>query len=142
MARQMTSRRGISRGELARLTGVNHETIRYFERIGILADPPRTEGGHRLYDDSHVRALSFIRRARGLGFAPDEVRAILDLGGPGQASCAEVHQIAAHHLDQVREKIADLVELERLLAETVEHCSGGMTPECAVIDMLSTGDPG
>lgn len=126
----------ITRGELARRTGVNAETIRYFERIGILAAPQRTEGGHRIYDQDHVRALGFIRRARGLGFTPDEVRAIVDLGGPGKAACADVREIASHHLDQVRSKIADLVEIERLLARTIEQCSGRADAECAVINMI------
>lgn len=131
-----TTRRTLSRGELARRTGVNGETIRYFERIGILSTPQRTEGGHRVYDEGHVRTLSFVRRARGLGFAPDEVRAILDLGGPGKACCAEVQDIAERHLEQVRAKIADLLDIERLLAATVERCSGESDPDCAVIDMI------
>ena len=129
---------GITRGELARRTGVNLETIRYFERVGILAAPPRTEGGHRIYDDTHVRTLGFVRRARNLGFTPEEVRAILDLGGPGRAPCAEVREIAAHHLEQVRSKIADLMEIERLLATTIKRCSGEADPECAVIEMIET----
>ena len=133
--------RTLSRGELARCTGVNSETIRYFERIGILSTPPRTEGGHRVYDEGHVRTLSFVRRARGLGFAPDEVRAILDLGGPGKACCAEVQDIAERHLEQVRVKIADLLEIERLLAATIERCSGGSDPDCAVIDMIEHPKP-
>ena len=127
---------GITRGELAKRTGVNAETIRYFERIGVLATPQRTEGGHRIYDQGHVRALGFIRRARGLGFTPDEVRAIIDLGGPGKATCAEVRNIAAHNLEQVRAKLADLVEIERLLAMTIDDCSGRPDAECAVIDMI------
>ena len=127
---------GLSRGELARRTGVNLETIRYFERVGMLAAPARTEGGHRIYGEEHVRALWFIRRAREIGFTPEEVRAILALGGPGKAGCAEVRDIAAHHLEQVRTKMADLAKIERLLATTIEHCSGGNAPECAVIDML------
>lgn len=129
---------GLSRGELARRTGVNLETIRYFERTGILPAPPRTEGGHRVYDESHVRTLGFVRRARGLGFTPDEVRTIIELGGPERAPCAEVRQIAAHHLQQVRSKIADLVEIERLLAETIDHCSGNPEPQCAVIEMIES----
>lgn len=123
-------------GELSRRTGVNIETIRYFEKVGIIAAPPRTEGGHRVYDDEHVRALGFIRRARELGFTPHEVRAILNLGGPGKACCDEVREIAAHHLEQVRVKMADLAQLERLLASTIDHCSGGTAPDCAVIDMI------
>lgn len=130
------SARRITRGVLARLTGVNSETIRYFERIGILAAPERTEGGHRVYDKGHVRTLGFVRRARSLGFTPGEVRAILDLGGPGRAPCAEVRDIAERHLVQVRAKIADLAEIERLLAATIEHCSGQANPECAVIEMI------
>lgn len=126
----------ITRGELARRTGINIETIRYFEKIGVLAAPERTEGGHRIYDEGHVRTLGFVRRARNLGFSPQEVRAILALGGPGKAGCAEVRTIAEHHLGQVRAKLADLVELERLLAATVEHCSGKAAPECAVIDLI------
>lgn len=136
MAARIQRSSGLTRGELARRTGVNLETIRYFERVGILPAPPRTEGGHRVYDDSHVRTLGFIRRARNLGFTPDEVRAILELGGPGQARCGEVRGIAVLHLDQVRAKIADLIEIERLLAGTIERCSGEASPECAVIEMI------
>lgn len=128
--------RRITRGELARRTGVNIETIRYFENIGVLAAPERTEGGHRIYDEGHVRTLAFVRRARNLGFAPQEVRAILALGGPGKDDCAEVRTIAEHHLDQVRAKLADLAELEKLLAGTVKHCSGEAAPECAVMDLI------
>lgn len=126
----------ISIGELSRLSGVNIETIRYFEKIGTIAAPPRTEGGHRVYGEDHVRALGFIRRARELGFSPDEVRAILNLGGPGRARCGEVREIAAHHLKEVRTKMADLAEIERLLASTIEQCSGGSDSDCAVIDMI------
>ena len=129
---------GLSRGELARRTGVNLETIRYFERIGILPEPPRTEGGHRVYDDSHVRTLGFVRRSRRLGFSTEEVRAILGLGGPGGASCADVREIAARHLEQVRSKIADLIEIERLLAATIEQCSGSPEPACAVVEMIES----
>jgi len=126
----------ISRGDLSRRTGVNIETIRYFEKVGLLTAAPRTQGGCRVYGEQHVRALTFIRRARELGFTPDEVRAILNLGGPGEACCDEVREIALHHLEKVRLKMADLAKLERLLASTVERCTGGHVPECAVIDML------
>lgn len=130
--------RRLTRGELARRTGVNSETIRYFERIGMLPTPERTEGGHRIYEERHVRTLRFVRSARSLGFTSHDVRAILELGGPGRAPCAEVRDIAAHHLEQVRAKIADLVELERLLTSTIEHCSGQPNAECAVMDMIET----
>jgi len=125
-------------GALARRTGVNIETIRYFERVGLLDKPDRTEGGHRVYSEQHIRALSFIKRSRDLGFAQDEVRAILNLGGPDGACCDEVREIASRHLEKVRHKIADLARLEHLLATTVERCSGGHVPNCPVIDMLDS----
>jgi len=139
MARQSRRIRRVTRGELARLTGVNAETIRYFERIGMLPVPARSEGGHRLYDDEHERVLIFIRRARRLGFTPEEVRAILDIGGPGKAACAQVRDIAQHHLGQVRAKIADLLEVEKLLAATIARCSGDADPQCAVVAMIQEG---
>lgn len=136
---QVTSSRAeaLAIGELSRLTGVNIETIRYYEKIKLLPAPLRTEGGHRLYGPRERQTLAFIRRARELGFTLDEIRALLDLGGPGKVSCAEVREIAAHHLDDIRAKIADLKKLERLLASTIAKCSGRKVPECPVIDILS-----
>lgn len=132
----------ITIGDLSRRTGVNIETIRYFEKVGLLTTPPRTEGGHRVYDETHLRSLGFIRRARELGFTPAEVRAILTLGGPDGASCDDVRGIAEHHLQQVRTKMADLAQIERLLALTIEQCAGGDASECAVIEMIEDQPPG
>ena len=128
-------------GQLSRRTGVKVETIRYFEKVGLITPPPRTEGGHRVYGDDHLRALGFIRRARELGFSPDEVRGILALGGPGAATCREVQEIATCHLETVRRKMADLGRLEALLASTIERCSGDAVPQCAVIDMIEESPP-
>src|SRR6266571_6220818 len=109
MRRITTSRaeqpEGKSIGELSRLTGVNIETIRYYEKIKMLRPPPRTEGGRRVYGPAETRVLAFIRRGRELGFGLDEIRALLALGAPGKASCADVRKIAAHHLDDIRTKI-------------------------------------
>src|SRR4030095_13201268 len=93
---------GVPIGELSRLTGVNIETIRYYEKIGMLPAPPRTEGGHRVYGSKETRILAFIRRGRELGFTLEQIRALLNLGGPGTASCAEVREIAKHHIDDIR----------------------------------------
>jgi MerR family transcriptional regulator, mercuric resistance operon regulatory protein len=123
-------------GKLSRLTGVNIETIRYYERVGMLPPPRRTASGRRIYGAAEARTLAFIRRARELGFALAEIRALLALGAPGNASCAEVREIAAHHLARIRAKIADLEKLEGLLAGTVAKCSGRRVPECPVIDVL------
>ena len=128
---------GLTIGELSRLTSVNIETIRYYEKIKILPAPPRTEGGHRVYGPTEMRTLAFIWRARELGFTLDEIRALLDLGGPEKASCAEVRKIAAHHLQHIRGKIADLMKLERLLAKTIARCSGKTAPDCPVIEILN-----
>jgi MerR family mercuric resistance operon transcriptional regulator len=141
---QVTSSRAqaLAIGELSRLTGVNIETIRYYEKIKLLPAPLRTAGGHRLYGPRERRTLAFIRRARELGFTLDEIRALLELGAPGNASCTEVKAIASHHLNDTRAKIADLKKLERLLASTISKCSGRKVPECPVVDILdvSTGE--
>ncbi len=123
-------------GELSRLSGVKTETIRYYEQIRMLAPPPRTAGGRRVYGSTDLRILVFIRRSRELGFSLDEIRALLRLGGPEKASCREVREIATHHLEDIRTKLADLKKLERLLATTVAKCSGSTAPDCPVLDIL------
>jgi MerR family transcriptional regulator, mercuric resistance operon regulatory protein len=123
-------------GELSRLSGVNIETIRYYERVKMLAPPPRTASGRRVYDLQDLRILVFVRRSRELGFSLDAIRALLRLGGPEKASCREVREIAAHHLEDIREKLRDLQKLEHLLARTVARCSGRTAPDCPVLDIL------
>ena len=123
-------------GGLSRLSGVNIETIRYYERIKMLRPPPRTPSGRRVYGSSDLRTLSFIRRSRELGFSLNEIRALRRLGGPEKASCREVREIATHHLGDIRAKLSDLQKLERLLAKTIARCSGNRVPDCPVLDIL------
>lgn len=123
-------------GKLAFAAGVNLETVRYYERIGLMPKPARTNSGHRAYEEAHVRRLAFIRRARELGFGIDDIRALLALAEPARGSCAEVRGIAQAHLDEVPAKLADLAKLERILAETIARCSGDPAPPCPVLDML------
>ena len=138
MAKITSSRaNGLSIGELAKRTGVNIETIRYYERIDLLPAPPRTPGGRRSYAESHVRVLTFIRRGRELGFPIDDIRTLLGLAEPGDTSCGEVEKIARAHLESVKAKIADLTRLERVLSETVSQCRGDDAPSCPVLDVLS-----
>lgn len=128
-------------GELSRLSGVNIETIRYYERIKMLPAPPRTASGRRVFGTTELRVLAFIRRSRELGFSLDEVRALLRLGAPGLGSCSKVKEIATHHLEDIRAKLSDLKKLERLLAKTVSQCSGKTAPECPVLDILDIQRP-
>lgn len=123
-------------GELSRRTGCNIETIRYYERIGLLPRPDR-RGRYRQYDHADVSSLAFIRRARDLGFTLDEIRALLRLAAGGRAACAEVRGVAAAHLADVRERIADLRAMERALAAAVRQCESGQQPVCPLIDALS-----
>ena len=122
-------------GELSRRTGCNIETIRYYERIGLMPAPPR-RGRYRSYDRDHVARLGFVRRARELGFTLDEVRALLGLAVGGHASCAEVRNLAASHLKDVRARIADLKRMERVLADSVRACDAGQDPGCPLIEAL------
>ncbi|MBZ0146705.1 MAG: helix-turn-helix domain-containing protein [Pseudorhodoplanes sp.] len=133
---------GLTIGKLSQLTGVNIETIRYYEKIKVLPKPSRTESGRRIYGPMERRILAFVRRSRELGFSLDEVRALLRLGGPEKASCREVRELAAHHLDDIRARIGDLRKLERLLAKTVAQCTGTTAPECPVLDILDVQRPG
>jgi MerR family transcriptional regulator, mercuric resistance operon regulatory protein len=123
-------------GELSRLSGVNIETIRYYERIKMLPAPRRTASGRRVYTASELRMVAFIRRARELGFSLNEIRALLHLGAPAMASCREVKVIATQHLEDIRTKLLDLKKLERLLAKTVARCSGKKVPNCPVLNIL------
>ena len=118
-------------GEMSKHSGVNIETIRYYERIEMLPPPPRTASGRRVYDTTDLRILVFIRRSRELGFSLDEIRALLRLGGPAKASCREVREIAARHLEDIRAKLNDLNKLERLLSKTIARCSGKTAPDRA-----------
>src|ERR1700732_3676575 len=123
-------------GELSKQSGVNIETTPYHDPIKMLAPPPRTASGRRVYDSTNLRILVFVRRARELGFSLDEIRALLRLGGAVKDSCREVREIAAHHLEDIRAKLSDLKKLERLLAKTVARCSGKTAPDCPVLDIL------
>lgn len=132
----MAGARALTIGRLAQDAGVNLETVRYYERIGLMPKPDRTPGGHRSYTAEEGRRLAFIRRARELGFGLDDIRALIALAQPGRTSCAEVQAIAAAHLETVRAKMADLARLEAALAGTVDRCRGDTAPSCPVIEVL------
>jgi MerR family mercuric resistance operon transcriptional regulator len=128
--------RGLRRGELARRTGCNLETIRYYEKIGLLPEPPRRANGYRAYDDVHVSRLRFILRGRELGFGIEEIRGLLMLVAGENRTCGEVKQRTELHLADVRGKIADLQRIERVLSSTAAQCSGRDVPDCPILEAL------
>ena len=126
----------LSIGELSRETGCHVETIRYYEKRGLLPEPPRTAGGHRIYGPEHLRRLSFILRARELGFSIARVADLLRLADQQEPDCETVRGLTAEHLDEVRSKITDLQRLEQVLEQIVTRCGEGRAPECPIIDAL------
>lgn len=124
-------------GDLSKATGVNIETIRYYERIGLMPKPPRTGGGQRVYDGVGLGRLRFIRRSRELGFSLDEIRALLKLADGGGYSCGEVRQMALAHVEDIRRKVFDLRRMERVLRNMAAKCDGGTVPACPILEALS-----
>lgn len=123
-------------GELAKTAECKVETIRYYEKIGLLRNPERTEGGYREYADIHLRRLVFIRRSRELGFTIEEIRVLLELVDGGSYTCGDVQALTMEHLENIRQKIVDLKKLEKSLAKIASQCSGEKVPQCPVIDAL------
>lgn len=129
--------KAITIGELSRDGGVKITTIRHYERIGLMPSPPRTEGGRRLYEVRHVGRLNFIRHARELGFAVEEVRALLKLADTPELSCKSVEAIARQRLRAVDDKIGSLKRLRTELSRMIGRCEGGRIAECRIVDALS-----
>jgi MerR family mercuric resistance operon transcriptional regulator len=123
-------------GDLSRQTGCNIETIRYYERIGLMPAPPR-RGRYRSYGPEDIARLVFVRRARELGFTLNEARALLGLAAGGQASCTNARDLAARHLQDVRTRISDLRRMERVLSTAVRGCDAGDAECCPLIAALS-----
>lgn len=124
-------------GNLSRATGCKIETIRYYEKIGMLPKPRRTHGGYRIYTQGHFMRLGFIRRARALGFTLDDIRNLLTLSEGKPASCNEVKALALAHLEEIRSRIVDLQAMEVVLDDLVDKCKGRVTPDCPIIESLS-----
>ena len=132
----MAASQMIKRGELAARSGCNIETIRYYEKIGLLKPPERTSSGHRLYSRDDCARLGFILRGRDLGFSIVELKSLLSLVDSHDYGCGEVLDLTRDHLASVRQKIADLKKLERTLADVSAQCKGGDVPKCPIIDAL------
>jgi DNA-binding transcriptional MerR regulator len=128
-------------GELARATATRAETIRYYERIGLLPPPPRTTGNDRDYSAEHISRLAFTRRARALGFSIQRVRPLLEPGDRKEQSCETVDAIAREHLAKVEHKIASLTAPRRELASIIGQCSRRTIAECRILDALAPEAP-
>jgi Cu(I)-responsive transcriptional regulator len=124
-------------GDIARATGTKVETVRYYERIGLMPPPARTDGNYRSYAVAHLQRLNFIRHARGLGFDIAEIRSLLDLADQPERDCAEADRIASGHLDAIEAKIAQLELLRGELARIVGECRGGRVAGCRVLEVLA-----
>src|SRR3989475_12835541 len=122
--------------------GCKIETIRYYEKAGLLPVPARAPSGYRQYANTHLKRLTFIRRARALGFSIEEVRKLLKLADEHKRPCAEVRVVAGAHLKDVQAKIADLRAMERVLRETVAKCARGRSADCPLLESLSQESPG
>lgn len=124
-------------GDLAREASTKVETIRYYEKIGLMPKAARTAGNHRAYSSAHRDRLSFIRHARELGFPLDDIRALLDLSGSPEAPCAGADAIAEKHLAGVRSRIERLQALEAELSRMVKDCCRQTVAGCRVIEVLA-----
>lgn len=123
-------------GTLAKRTGTKVQTIRYYEQIGLLPEPGRTEGGQRRYGDADLDRLAFIRHARQLGFTLEAIRELLDLSDNPSRSCAEVDIIAHRQLKEVEARIARLEALRKELKRMLRECSRDTVSDCRVLEVL------
>ena len=126
----------LSIGKLSTRTGVRIETIRYYEKAGILPEPSRGDGGHRVYSSMDVKRLFFVRRCRELGFTLKEITSLLELADDNELTCARVHDMTLAHAGSIRQKILDLSEMEKVLRQMAAECSQGEVPDCPIVDRL------
>jgi len=124
-------------GELSRRTQVKVPTIRYYEQIGLLAEPLRTEGQQRRYGLAEVKRLNFIRHARELGFSIEDIRDLLNLAARPNQPCHDADSIARRNLEAIERRISQLSALRRELARMVDECQHGRICECRVIEVLA-----
>ncbi len=125
-------------GELAKATNTKVETIRYYEREGILPVADRTDANYRDYSPSHLTKLTFIRRSRNLGFSMAQVRSLLELSGNDDHPCSQVDTMAREHLDDINGKIADLTALHAELSQVLNSCDSERIGECRIVEALGS----
>ncbi|PJF24873.1 MAG: heavy metal-responsive transcriptional regulator [Phototrophicales bacterium] len=126
----------MTRGELAKRCGVNPETIRYYERSGLLIEPQRSDAGYRLFDEAAAERLHFVKRAQSAGFTLDEIKTLLDIQNAPDSTCGDVRSLTEHKIAQIDERIRLLTSMRALLVDLLEDCPGGERPleECPILD--------
>lgn len=127
----------LTRGQLAKKAGVNPETVRYYEKIGLLSKPLRTESGYRLFSEEDVKRIKFIKRAKELGFTLKEIKELLQLRFETEGECKEVREIAEVKLKDVEKKIEDLEKIKNILEDLINQCpSKGSVQNCPIISSI------
>ena len=130
-------------GEVAKAAEVGIETVRFYEREGLIAEPPRRQSGYRQYPPDTVRRLRFIRRAKELGFTLKEIGELLDLRVDPARSCGDVRTLAKAKMADIEAKMLDLARIQAALTELVRTCRGrGPTSTCPILDALDEQDTG
>lgn len=127
-------------GQVSAASGCHIETIRYYERIGLLTPPVRTESGYRHYADGDVERLRFVTRGRALGFSLEEIASLLRLAEQDGMPCGDVDRLARTHLDDIRRRIDDLQRMARELEHTIHGCVGQDRAQCSILGALRNSD--
>lgn len=124
-------------GDLARSAGIPAATIRYYEKIGLLSSPARSDSNYRNYGSDDLARLIFVRRAREIGFSIEQVKDLLELSDHREEDCGTVIKLAQEHLADIEQKINDLIALKQRLSTLVSSCHGGKVANCRILDALS-----
>ena len=123
-------------GQAAKQTGLSAKMIRYYEEAGLLLKANRTDTGYRLYNSQQLQQLGFIKQARTLGFSIVQIASLLGLWRDPQRSSREVKQLAEVHLDEIKQKVAELQQMQKVLQQLADSCCGDDQPQCAILDGL------
>lgn len=123
-------------GQAAKQTGLSAKMIRHYEEAGLLKKANRTDAGYRLYNSQQLQQLSFIKQARTLGFSIAQISSLLNLWRNPQRSSKAVKQLAEQHLDEIKQKVAELQQMQKVLQQLADSCCGDDQPQCAILDGL------
>lgn len=124
-------------GQAAKQTGLSAKMIRHYEEAGLLHKANRTDSGYRLYSSQQLQQLGFIKQARTLGFSIAQISSLLELWRDPHRSSREVKQLAEVHLDEIKQKVAELQQMQQVLQQLADSCCGDEQPQCAILDGLT-----